>query len=206
VSDLQFVFTDAAFTIFNAADVINATGPASSNLGIYFLSSDTEILTFSFLEQTGSATIDTTNYTVDIEVEIGADRTNLAPDITLSEGATISPNSGVAQDFSNPVTYTVTAEDGATIQDWIVTVAQVPLGLEEEFARIRIYPNPTTNRVNISGIEEAYSIQLLNLLGRTIYSGSNEPSINVSGLSDGIYFLKMATRKGNTLVWKLIKN
>ncbi len=37
IIDLQFVFTDAAFTSSNAADVINATGPASSNLGIDFM-------------------------------------------------------------------------------------------------------------------------------------------------------------------------
>ena len=36
VSDLQFGFTDAAFTNSDAAEVTNATGPASSSLGIDF--------------------------------------------------------------------------------------------------------------------------------------------------------------------------
>lgn len=39
----------------------------------------------------------------------------LHPIITLSPGATISPASGVKEDFIKPVTYTVTAEDGSTV-------------------------------------------------------------------------------------------
>lgn len=42
------------------------------------------------------------------------DRTNLTPTITLPEYATVSPALDVAQDFTDPVTYTVTAEDGST--------------------------------------------------------------------------------------------
>ena len=34
------------------------------------------------------------------------------------------PTSGVARDFTNPVPYTVTAEDGVTYQEWTVTVTQ----------------------------------------------------------------------------------
>ena len=42
------------------------------------------------------------------------DLTSLTPEITISEKAIISPKSGVAQDFSKEVVYTVTAEDGST--------------------------------------------------------------------------------------------
>jgi outer membrane protein assembly factor BamB len=47
-------------------------------------------------------------------VTSGTDVTKLVPTITLSDKATVSPASGVAQDFSKAVTYTVTAEDGTT--------------------------------------------------------------------------------------------
>lgn len=43
----------------------------------------------------------------------GTDLTNLTPIITISDKATISPISGEPVDFTNPVTYTVTAEDGS---------------------------------------------------------------------------------------------
>ena len=41
-----------------------------------------------------------------------ADMTNIAPEITVTDGATIVPASGTPQDFSQPVVYTVTAADG----------------------------------------------------------------------------------------------
>lgn len=50
------------------------------------------------------------------------DVTNLAPEIIISEKATISPKSGVAQDFTSPVRYTVTAEDGS-IKSFLVSVS-----------------------------------------------------------------------------------
>ena len=87
-------------------------------------STATDILTFTFTEQTGAATINATLHTVSIEVEWDADVTDLTPTITVSSGATIDPLSGVSQDFTSPVVYTVTAEDTVTEQEWTVTVTQ----------------------------------------------------------------------------------
>ena len=47
-------------------------------------------------------------------VPFGTAITALAPTIVVSDKATVSPASGVSKDFSNTVTYTVTAEDGTT--------------------------------------------------------------------------------------------
>jgi Leucine-rich repeat (LRR) protein len=74
------------------------------------LCNETEITSFTFTEQTQSANIG--SGTIEIEVEYGTDVTSLTPTITLSGNATVDPLSGVAQDFTNPVTYTVTAEAG----------------------------------------------------------------------------------------------
>ena len=52
--------------------------------------------------------------TITATVPFGTALTALAPTIVVSEKATVSPASGVAKDFSNAVTYTVTAEDGST--------------------------------------------------------------------------------------------
>jgi hypothetical protein len=84
----------------------------------------TDILTFSLADQTGAATINATNHTISIEVDYTADVTDLTPAITMSYGATIDPLSGVSQDFTTPVVYTVTALDGITEQEWTVTVTQ----------------------------------------------------------------------------------
>ena len=54
--DLQFTFADGAFVNSNAVDVINATGPASSDLGIDFF--DNPILSYS-----SAIDISTANFT-----------------------------------------------------------------------------------------------------------------------------------------------
>jgi outer membrane protein assembly factor BamB len=62
--------------------------------------------------------IDSANIT--ITVPAGTDRSVLIPEITI-EGISITPSTGVVQDFSKPVVYTVTAEDGSSIS-YTVTV------------------------------------------------------------------------------------
>lgn len=46
----------------------------------------------------------------------------LIPAIKASDKATVSPASGVAQDFSKPVVYTVTSEDGIAVTKYTVSV------------------------------------------------------------------------------------
>lgn len=73
------------------------------------LSSDKDITAFSV----GSATATISGAEIAVTVPYGTDVTSLAPTIT-STGASVRPASGAAQDFTNPVTYTVTAADHST--------------------------------------------------------------------------------------------
>ncbi|MDY0279723.1 MAG: DUF5018 domain-containing protein, partial [Salinivirgaceae bacterium] len=84
-------------------------------------SSEAEILTFAIPEQVGNTVINSTAGTVQLTVQQGTSLTALVPTIALSNGATINPASGTAQDFTNAVTYTVTAQD-ATTKIWTATV------------------------------------------------------------------------------------
>ena len=88
-------------------------------------SAEKDILSFVFagLDPEVYGTIDKTNHTIDLAVPTGTNLTALVPTITLSEFATVSPESGVAQDFTNPVTYTVSAQDEST-QAYTVTVTE----------------------------------------------------------------------------------
>lgn len=71
-------------------------------------------LSFAALSPAIDATIDATNKTISATVPAATDVSKLVPTITLSDKATVSPATGVAQDFSKEVSYTVTAEDGST--------------------------------------------------------------------------------------------
>ncbi len=90
-------------------------------VGEYTPNSEAEISGFVLTEQISEAIIDNDNFTIEITVAPGTDLSALTPEIQISTGADISPESATAQDFTNPVTYTVTAEDGTT-RDWTVTV------------------------------------------------------------------------------------
>jgi hypothetical protein len=56
-----------------------------------------------------------------VALPYGTNRNGLAPVISLSPGATISPLSGAGQNFNNTVNYTVTAQDGTTKKTYAVT-------------------------------------------------------------------------------------
>ncbi|MNX15796.1 Endo-1,4-beta-xylanase A precursor [compost metagenome] len=78
------------------------------------------ITAFDFGALNVTGTVNEAAKTVALTVPYGTDVTNLVPTITHT-GVSISPNSGVAQNYSSPVTYTVKAEDNS-IQTYTVTV------------------------------------------------------------------------------------
>jgi Tfp pilus assembly protein PilV len=85
--------------------------------------SEKNIISFKFpgLTPNVTATINATAKTIAATVPAGTDVTALVPTIEISEDASITPASGAAQNFTNPVTYTVTAEDDSQ-QTYTVTV------------------------------------------------------------------------------------
>lgn len=72
------------------------------------------ILSFRFDALDEDGIIDEVARKIDFVLPAETDVTQLVPTIEVSEGATVEPASGVAQDFTNPVTYTVTAQNGTT--------------------------------------------------------------------------------------------
>ena len=67
--------------------------------------------------------INQTARTIVVTVPAGVDVTSMRPTITVSEGATVDPASGLLQNFENPVVYTVTSKNLET--KYTVTVKQV---------------------------------------------------------------------------------
>lgn len=87
-------------------------------------SSAKSITSFAFnsLNPAVKASIDSVQHTIKATLPFGADASKLVPTITISSKATVSPTSGIVQDFTKPVTYTVTAEDGSS-QSYVVNVS-----------------------------------------------------------------------------------
>lgn len=79
---------------------------------------------FKGLNPNVTGTINEAGKTISLTVPYGTDVTSLVPTITHT-GTSISPDTGVVQDFTSPVEYTVAAEDGST-QKYTVTVTVAP--------------------------------------------------------------------------------
>lgn len=94
-------------------------------------SSAAEITAFVLPGQTGAESINSAAGTVGINVATGTALASVAPQqLTVSPGATISPAATAVQNFTVPVTYTVTAQNG-TAKTWTVTVTQVASSAKE---------------------------------------------------------------------------
>ena len=81
------------------------------------------------------------NETVTLTVKGDADITHLAPEFTLTPGATITPASGAVFDFTNPQRYVVTSED----RNWskTYTVRCIVSGISTEYHVETISLEPT---------------------------------------------------------------
>jgi PKD repeat protein len=127
-------------------------------------SNQTAITAFSLPGQTGNANIDTTTHTIDITMPY---RTNisflvatftLSPSASAKVGTTAQVSGTTINDFTSPVTYVVTAQDGITTQNWTVSVT-IALNNQADITAFSL-PGQTGNA--------------------TINSGTNTVNINMS--------------------------
>jgi hypothetical protein len=179
-------------------------------------SSEANILTYSFAEQYSPAVIDDVNHTVTVVVNEGTSLDALVATFTLSPGASakigaVDQESGVTENnFTDPVIYTVTAEDGTTTQPWTVTVS-VYVGIEDvENSAIAIYPNPNNGNftLDFTNINGKVNYQIYDTKGSIIISddfvanGSAIKEVSLN-LVPGVYFVRLVTET-QSLVEKLV--
>jgi hypothetical protein len=65
--------------------------------------------------------LDEENHIITLNVPSGTNVKNLISSVVISPGATVLPESGISQDFTSPVNYMVTAQDGS-VQNYTVAV------------------------------------------------------------------------------------
>ncbi|APZ45490.1 hypothetical protein BW723_03890 [Polaribacter reichenbachii] len=75
--------------------------------------------------------------------------------------------------------------------------------IDEEFLKdVKLFPNPTTGKINISGLETATAFSVYNAIGQEVKRFKNVNStIDISELNSGIYILK----SNNGLLRKIVK-
>ena len=88
----------------------------------YIQGADDEKMILKFEVGDVIGTVDEDSKIVVLDFPAGTDVSHLTPNIIVSTYATIEPESGVPQDFTNPVYYKVTAMNGTTTQYMVEAV------------------------------------------------------------------------------------
>lgn len=103
-----------------------------------------------------------------------------------------------AQNFSpvSDATWALTTDGGST--SWITVTQQTPgfsnntlYMSEPDAAPVRVYPNPASDFIHISGFEKA---SVYDAFGRLCYTGILPGRHDVSDLADGVYFIRNTTQ------------
>ncbi|MEM7484312.1 MAG: leucine-rich repeat domain-containing protein [Bacteroidota bacterium] len=118
--------TEAKYTV----TVTIGKSSAKAITSFVFLATDNKVLS-----EDVEAEIDEEQKTITAEMPLGTVTTSLMPSIVVSEAATVSPDNGVAKDFSTKVEYKVTAEDGSTL----VYTITVNVALTDRQVLIELY-------------------------------------------------------------------
>jgi hypothetical protein len=95
-------------------------------------------------------------------------------------------------------------ENGRTMELWLNDTTS--LGVDDAIlSRVSLYPNPSNDVLYISSKEsKIFDIQMFNILGKQVKQVRNTNEVNLSGLSEGTYFLKINS-EGASVVKKIIK-
>ena len=170
------------------------------------LSEENDITNFDVPNQVGDEIINDTEHTVNLDIEAGTDISALVPTIEISTNATIDPETGITQNFTTPVEYTVTAENGDE-QIWTVTISTLAGLTDLSENIISIYPNPSNGIFTINNEQLTINnLTITDITGKTIKQFTifnSQFTINLNNQPDGIYFLNIETENGS-FVKKLI--
>jgi len=70
---------------------------------------------------------------------------------------------------------------------------------------ISIYPNPTSDVVNIKANQSVVKVNVYNLAGQQVFSRANASQINIQSLNKGVYLVEVILKDGQKIQTKLIK-
>jgi hypothetical protein len=164
---------------------------------------EAEIVDFSIMNYTTNMiNINSVTSTVTIEILNAPSLQNLIAQFELSYGAVaeisgvFQVSGGTSNDFSNPVIYTIIAQDGITQKNWTVNVTI--FDNIYSFAgnqNIRTYPNPSTGNFMVE-LQDDGLLQIFDMNAREIYSSEllkGSHLINLKNPVPGILLLRFSS-------------
>ncbi|MES2411002.1 MAG: T9SS type A sorting domain-containing protein [Bacteroidota bacterium] len=116
---------------------------------------------------------------------------------SLVNGDYVSKSAKIYFDYNAPI----------TTNDALTTFATLNNPIHDFDNSVKVYPNPAHTIINISCSSTIQTVALYDIQGRlleTNLTSSNEVSFDISGKSNGVYFIKITSDKGSK-VEKIVK-
>ncbi|MCX6232686.1 MAG: aryl-sulfate sulfotransferase [Bacteroidetes bacterium] len=168
---------------------------------------------------TASASASAIQVTSGTAVTLGASATSItetAPNYSYAWSSNTGFSSAQQNPAINPTTTAtykviITNIDLGCVDSASVTVTVETVGIsetEKELQNIRIYPNPTTGIINIGNIDycKNFTIKVYDTYGKLLYNEANQSALNLSDLSNGLYFIDIAINNKSAKRNKIIIN
>ncbi len=123
------------------------------------------------------------------------------------DSISVNPNTFTSENLGdNNVILTVTDLCGNTNTCNAIVTVNSTISIEDyRILKFDLYPNPTTGKINIESDTSIFKISFYSKLGQLILENKNQTEIDISNLSQGIYFVKVEDIDGNFGVKKVIK-
>ncbi len=160
------------------------------------------IVSFNFTTPAATGSIDQEAGTIQLTVPAGTDLTTLVPNIDYT-GQYVDPASGVAQDFTGPVTYTCYSPVNYAPKTYVVTVEEGLSATLGDALQTGVYPVPATDELTVEidmPSVDQLTLQIIDLEGRNVmivnelcYVGKNIFRFDLRGLSNGLYLLQLSS-------------
>ena len=81
---------------------------------------------------------------------------------------------------------------------------EIITGVDENLAAsFEVYPNPMNNTLYING--DVQSVAIFNAVGQQVLFVENTNEIDVEDLNEGLYFVRISDKRGNSVVKKIVK-
>ncbi|MFZ4773744.1 MAG: LamG-like jellyroll fold domain-containing protein [Terrimicrobiaceae bacterium] len=156
----------SSFQIYNRALSPSEISLNYNSLKPRYIEAAKAVTEFKFASPLVTGVINEASKTIALTVPYGTNLTALVPTIRHT-GASVLPNTGIAQDFTNPVTYTVKAVDGST-QAYVVTVDNIirdSLILQLDAGKSTSYPGSGNTWTDLSGNGNSMTISGATFVG-----------------------------------------
>jgi Zn-dependent metalloprotease len=215
------------------ADKINANGTPTGILteakwAVWYvqgerkiLSSARDITSFKFAGVTPAATGIISGSAITVTVPPTADLKTLVATFAHSTyssvkvGSVTQVSGATRNDFSSPVTYTVTAQDGAT-KTYTVTVTKAVNtaveGVNNISGKLEVFPNPSNGKFRLMLTDPAHkpaSLELISSTGAVMHQRTVQPEafeggldLQFDNLQAGMYYLRLVI--GEKIAYKKV--